>query len=51
MKTDKYERTPGILLLTDQFENPLKSLSVIGQKNIFVSNHKQGFQWVLELVG
>ena len=26
---------PGILLLTDQFRNHLKSLPVIGQKNIF----------------
>ena len=29
---------PGILLLTDQFRNHLKSLPVIGHKNIFVPN-------------
>ena len=29
---------PGILLLTDQFRNNLKSLPVIGHKNIFVPN-------------
>ena len=35
----KNERgAPGILLLTDQFRNQLKSLSVIGHKNIFVPN-------------
>ena len=32
------ERAPGIPLLTDQFRNQLKSLSVIGYKNIFVPN-------------
>ena len=31
-------RAPGILLLTDQFRSQLKSLSVIGHKNIFVPN-------------
>ena len=31
-------RAPGILLLTDQFRNHLKSLPVIGHKNIFVPN-------------
>ena len=34
---------PGILLLIDQFRNHLKSLPVIGHKNIFVPNHRQGF--------
>ena len=29
---------PGILLLNDQFRNHLKSLPVIGHKNIFVPN-------------
>lgn len=29
--TKTNERAPGILLLTDQFQKPLKSLSVIGQ--------------------
>ena len=31
-------RAPGILLLTDQFRSQLKSLSVIGHKNLFVPN-------------
>ena len=31
---------PGILLLTDQFRNHLKSLPVIGHKNIFVQVQK-----------
>lgn len=34
----KKEGAPGILLLTDQFRNHLKSLPVFGHKNIFVPN-------------
>ena len=42
-KSRKKVGAPGILLLTDQFRNHLKSLPVIGHKNIFVPNHRQGF--------
>ena len=34
-KSRKKVGAPGILLLTDQFRNHLKSLPVIGHKNIF----------------
>ena len=34
-KSRKKEGAPGILLLNDQFRNHLKSLPVIGHKNIF----------------